>query len=63
MKITYQGNGAYKIESNEEYHVDIKQGTCTCPAYTYNKTRPCKHIKQVMESLKEKNPGEINWTD
>lgn len=23
--------------------------TCTCPAYTFGKTRPCKHIKQAKK--------------
>lgn len=30
--------------SSKTYSVDLEKSTCTCPAYTLGKSRPCKHI-------------------
>lgn len=37
----------FVVESQEGkglYLVDLGQETCTCPAWTQGKTRPCKHL-------------------
>jgi hypothetical protein len=31
-----------------EYTVDAEKLTCTCPAFLYGMTRPCKHMKAVL---------------
>lgn len=31
-------------EGRGRYLVDLKEGTCTCPAFVQGKTVPCKHI-------------------
>jgi len=31
-------------EGKGHYLVDLKEGTCTCPAFVQGKTVPCKHL-------------------
>ncbi|MDM7324093.1 MAG: SWIM zinc finger family protein [Thermus sp.] len=41
----------YVVESQAGrgfYLVDMERETCTCPAYTQGKTRPCKHMVAVV---------------
>lgn len=35
-------------EEGVKYEVDLKQKTCTCPAWQSGKTRPCKHLKSLL---------------
>jgi DNA helicase-2/ATP-dependent DNA helicase PcrA len=43
-KLTDNGKGKFVAKGRESYEVDLKAGTCTCPAFTYRMTRPCKHL-------------------
>ena len=41
----------YHISKYEQtlYHGAQMDDTCTCPAYTYSKSKTCKHLKQAYE--------------
>ncbi|MCS6869605.1 MULTISPECIES: SWIM zinc finger family protein [Thermus] len=44
----------FVVESQEgrgHYLVDLEGETCTCPAWTSGKTRPCKHLLAVVVHL------------
>lgn len=38
----------YVAHGREDYQVWTRLGVCSCPAFTYGKTRPCKHLRAAL---------------
>lgn len=50
----------FVVESQEgrgHYLVDLEAESCTCPAWTSGKTRPCKHLLAAVVHLWRKGQG------
>jgi predicted nucleic acid-binding Zn finger protein len=42
------------------YRVDLTNGRCSCPAWTFNRDRkPCKHLRALGYKAKEENYASI----
>ena len=41
--------GHYVAHGTSDYQVWTQLGICSCPAFTYGASRPCKHLKAALE--------------
>ena len=41
--------GHYVAHGRSDYQVWTQLGVCSCPAFTYGASRPCKHLRAAME--------------
>jgi SWIM zinc finger. len=45
--VEHRGGPLYEVRSgDDEYRVDLADGTCECPDYTHREVR-CKHLRRV----------------
>ena len=42
--------GQYVAHGNKDYHVWTRLGVCSCPAFTYGASRPCKHLRAALQA-------------
>ncbi len=47
--LEYVEPGHYIAHGRQDYQVWTKLGVCSCPAFTFGATRPCKHLKVALE--------------
>ena len=45
--------GHYVAHGTRDYKVWPLLGVCSCPAFTYGASRPCKHIKAALEAERQ----------
>jgi len=45
------GEGEYLVLTPERrrYRVSLKDETCTCPAFAFHPSHPCKHLRLVRD--------------
>ena len=42
--------GHYVAHGTSDYQVWTRLGVCSCPAFTFGPSRPCKHLKAALEA-------------
>lgn len=50
--LEYVEPGHFIAHGTQDYQVWTKLGVCSCPAFTFGASRPCKHLKAALAAMK-----------